>query len=228
MSNKFNNNEFYHIYNRGVEKRDIFIDEADYFRFILGIASFNDSQCTSNLHRIHDVLQLKEQLIKHPIVEIICYSLMPNHYHILLRQIADNGISRFMQKLGIGYTKYFNKRYNRIGVLFQGVFKAKHISKNEYLLQLSRYIHLNALSLMQSYWLSGGMGVCNTTEAYKFLKEYRWHSLPFILDKKPCLIKLHPGIFIEQFNSANDYMKFIMDWTANDFDGIKDYVIEKM
>lgn len=224
MSAKFFNGEYYHIYNRGVEKRDIFLDEADYYRFILGVTGFNAVDPILNLRRIKDNESGEAKINQEPVVDIVCYSLMPNHYHFLLRQISNGGVSKFMQKLGIGYTKYFNKRYDRTGVLFQGIFKARHISNNEYLLHLSRYIHLNALSLMRPNWHKDGIEDKQGVE--KFLKEYKWHSLPFWLKHKSCLIKLYPEIVLGQFNSADDYMKFMVGWSGEDYSKIKDLLFD--
>jgi len=221
------NTKYYHVYNRGVEKRNIFLDNADYFRFILGIEGFNNTEPLFNLHRFKENIKdisLKKK--KEPIVKIVCYSLMPNHYHILLEEIKENGLSKFMQKVGVGYTKYFNKRYERTGVLFQSGFKSKAITTDEYLIHLSRYIHLNALSLVQVNWLKNG--VMNKRRVIKFLKEYKWHSLPYWDTNKPCLIKLYPEIILEQFSSSNleGYFDFLLDWETNDYNKIEDIILE--
>ena len=117
----FINSEVYHIYNRGVEKRKTFLDDKDYFRFIHNLFEFNDDAPAMNLYyklpqiqsyevqlrKIHKIERQPRKLL----VEIIAFCLMPNHYHILIKQKVDNGIVRFMQKLGTGYTNYFNKKF---------------------------------------------------------------------------------------------------------------------
>jgi putative transposase len=221
---KYITGEYYHIYNRGVERRNVFLDEADYFRFILGMREFNDINSVFNLHRLQKTSEIKFFQDKKPLVKFVCYSLMPNHFHFLLRQLEDGGISKFMQKLGTGYTKYFNKRYERDGVLFQGVFKAKHIPIDEYLLHLSRYIHLNVLSLIEPDWVS--KGVEDKSKAYQFLRRYKWHSLPFWLEDKPNLIKLEREIVLDQFLSKKHYKDFLLDWVGRDLKEIKEIVIE--
>ena len=221
---KFVNEEYYHIFNRGVDKRIIFLDGADYFRFILGMREFNDINSISNLHRHQEFSEIKSIKDKNPIVKFICYSLMPNHYHFLVQQVEDGGISKFMQKLGTGYVMYFNKRYERSGVLFQGPYKAKHISTDEYILHLSRYIHLNALSIKSSNWKSRGAG--DRSEAYQFLMKYKWHSLPFWIDNKPNLVNLHSKIVLNQFSSKKSYTDFLLSWIDEDLDRIKEIVIE--
>ena len=117
---------YYHIYSRGSEKRTIFLDRADKKRFLTRLREYKD---------FHNV-------------SIICYCLMPNHYHFLVEQNTDEPISKFLNRLNLAYAMYFNKRYERVGPLFQGRFKAKNIKTDEYLLHLSRYIHLNPLELV--------------------------------------------------------------------------------
>jgi putative transposase len=141
----FITNEFYHIYNRGVEKRNVFLCEADYFRFIESIKEFNSENPIYSLY-LHNELRKRGVLdvgrLK-KLVNVICYCLNPNHFHLILKQEIDNGISEFMKRLGGGYTKYINHKYERSGFLFQGKFKSIHIDSNEYLLYLSAYVNEN-------------------------------------------------------------------------------------
>jgi len=112
---------YYYIYNQGNRKQDIFLDKSDYLKYLE---------------------KLREYKKKHNI-SIICYCLMPNHFHLLLRQDADIPIYKFMHALHTSYSMYVNHKHDRTGHLFQGKYKQKEIDKNEYLLQLSSYIHLN-------------------------------------------------------------------------------------
>ena len=150
----FANDEYYHVYNRGVDKREVFLDNEDFVRFLTCLREFN---------RIDPIGSLYEKSFKDkhlatylgtkspigdlvpaiPVVEIIAYCLNPNHFHLILKQLQENGISKFMLKLSTGYTTYFNKKYKRNGSLFQGPFKAIHIDSNEYLLYLSAYVNRN-------------------------------------------------------------------------------------
>jgi len=134
--------EVYHIFNRGVEKRNIFLNDGDYKHFLE----------TLEYYRVpHPVKFSKKTLLKSsgptdaPAVEIFCYCLMPNHFHLLLRQISQVGTSTFISRLANSYTKYFNTKYDRVGPLFQGAFKAVRVETDEQLLHVSRYIHLNPL-----------------------------------------------------------------------------------
>lgn len=140
---KFATNEIYHIYNRGVEKRIIFEDQQDFQRFIETINAVNTTTRIESIreYRHHkDLVDTGDKL-----VEFIAIAVPNNHYHFLLREVTENGVSKFMQKFGCAYTNYFNERYGRSGALFQGAFKAKHVDTNEYLLYLSAYINLNDL-----------------------------------------------------------------------------------
>lgn len=138
------NGEYYHIYNRGVEKRDIFGDDFDYIRFMKSLEEFNRADPIGSI--FEQVIRDKKDPFGHEVsklVEIIVYCLNPNHYHLILKQVEDRGIEKFMHKVGMGYAKYFNHKYKRSGVLFQGVFKSIHIDSNEYLLYLSAYVNKN-------------------------------------------------------------------------------------
>ena len=141
----FVNDMFYHIYNRGVEKRTIFLDKHDYNRFlkILYYYQFGSPKPSfSQFKRFkHSLLEENSQLI-----EFNCYALMPNHFHFCVRQLTNNGIHDSLRKTFDSYTRYFNKKYKRVGPLFQGQFQSKMITSEEQLLHLSRYIHLNPCS----------------------------------------------------------------------------------
>ena len=160
----FSNNEYYHIYNRGVDKRDVFLDENDYLRFLDNLKTFNNNsthdqriyiknkslqgaaELSSEASELSSVTtNLNDFLGSLPkLVEIICYCLNPNHFHLIMRQLVDSGIEKFMHKLGTGYTNFFNLEHHRSGALFQGPFKATQVTSFEYLLWLSIYVNTNA------------------------------------------------------------------------------------
>jgi len=151
----FANEEYYHIYNRGVDKREVFLEDFDYVRFLTSMREFNVIEPIGSLHlkNIRDNYKksvsgstakaLAVEPLTHPLVEIVAYCLNPNHFHMILKQIRDGGISEFMKRLSGGYTWHFNKKYERSGALFQGRFKSIHIDTNEYLLHLSAYVNKN-------------------------------------------------------------------------------------
>ena len=141
----FLENEYYHLYNRGVDKRLIFMDERDRFRFTNTLYVLNNFQ---DIPFQFDVASLypKDTLVAQAaMVEIVAACFMPNHYHMLVRPLQNAAISRFLQKVGVSYTRYFNKRHERSGALFESTFKAKHVSSHDYAVYLTKYIHFNPL-----------------------------------------------------------------------------------
>ena len=182
----FANDEIYHIYNRGVEKRIIFLDKKDHFRFVHDLFEFNDEAPALNMTyyfntrtktmdiRCPYIPKRNEKKPRKLLVKILAWSLMPNHYHLFVQQVQDNGITRFMQKIGIGYAKYFNEKYERSGHLFQGRFRAVHIDNEAHFLHLPFYIHCNPLDLIEPGWRQGRLN--NPQKAINFLKTYRWSS----------------------------------------------------
>lgn len=143
----FAENEFYHIYNRGVDKRSIFPNIEDIERFLEGMNLFNNTNSIGSLSRLTTRYEHRDPAKNIPnedrLVRVAVYCLNPNHFHLILEQVAEHGIERFMHKLGMGHSKYINAKYKRSGALFQGSFKAIHIDSNEYLLHVSAYVNLN-------------------------------------------------------------------------------------
>jgi REP element-mobilizing transposase RayT len=133
--------EYYHIYNRGTDKRKIILNEYDLDRILKSIKYFNTLEPIGSIYEF----SFQEEQLGSPttkLVSIIAYCINPNHFHLILTPLVEKGIEKFMQRIG-GYTRYFNEKHKRNGVLFQGKFKSKHISDNKYLLHLSAYINMN-------------------------------------------------------------------------------------
>jgi putative transposase len=176
--NPFTIDEWYHCYNRGVDKRNTFEDARDYERFLLGLFIGNSDVPThiSNLKRsqLREVLDDDSLERGNQLVEVGAYCLMPNHFHLLIREITENGIAKFMQKLCTGYTMYFNTKHERTGALFAGTFKSKHVPDDQYLKHLVSYIHLNPAKLFDPEW-KDGRGDLKSIK--KNLKLYRYSSL---------------------------------------------------
>ena len=139
----FVNGEFYHIYNRGVDKRQIFLDRADFDRFLQSMIIFNTTEPVGSILEYFVNRKFGRPMSKSKLVNIICYCLNPNHFHLLLEQRENGGLGEFIRRVGSGYTKYFNHKHKRSGVLLQGGSKSVHINSNEYLLHVSAYINLN-------------------------------------------------------------------------------------
>jgi putative transposase len=171
--------ELWHVLNRGVDKRTIFLDDRDRFRFAHGLALFNTRLPANNTTyiletQINDLRNRYES--EDRIVDIHAWCLMDNHYHLLLSERAEGGMTLFLRKLNIGYANYFNERYERSGGLFQGRTKKKNIDSDRYFLHILHYIHLNPLDILRGNksWREGK--VPSTKEALKHLSEYRWSS----------------------------------------------------
>lgn len=148
-------NGFYHIYNRGVEKRDIFLDSQDYSVFLGYLKTYLEPKDNKKLQQTIDSNEVdfreKDKAIKQlrlnnftNEIDLLCYALMPNHFHLLIKQNSAHTIDRFINSLATRYAMYFNRKYKRVGVLFQGVYKAVLVDSDNYLLHLTKYIHLNS------------------------------------------------------------------------------------
>lgn len=171
--------EWYHCYNRGVDKRCVFESTSDYERFLVLLYLCNGTKNVRPSDRRDPTLQkvLKDTSIDRgkPLVEVGAYSLMPNHPHLILREIHPGGIAIFIQKMFTGYTMYFNLKNTRTGSLFAGSYKARHVDDDTYAKHLIAYVLLNPVELFEPEWKSG-IGDVNFLE--KKLTEYPYSSLP--------------------------------------------------
>lgn len=195
--------EIYHVLNRGVAKQPIFIQNRDYLR---ALDLLNYYRFENPGLRFSHFGQLSQSLknsfwnnlekTSHPLVEIINYCLMPNHFHLLLKQLRENGISKFMANFQNSYARFLNTKYKRVGPLFQSIFKAVRIESNNQLLHVNRYIHLNPSS---SYLVK-----------INKLSEYPWSSFPDYLGIKQTTF-VSPKLVLDQFKNVDDYKKFVFD-----------------
>ncbi len=145
------------------------------------------------------------------LVSIGAYCLMPNHFHLLVREIKENGITIFMKKLLTAYSMYFNIKHKRTGGLFQGVFKSRFVDRDEYLKYLFSYIHLNPIKLIQPNWKENGIN--NLSVAKAFLQDYKYSSyLDYLDTSRPQKSILSQGVFPEYFVIPNDFTDFIDEW----------------
>lgn len=198
------NGEIYHIFNRGVNKQSIFWDERDYNRVIDSMIyySFIKPQIRySYLNRLlpDERAQVwKELRAKHDrLVDLIAYVYMPNHYHFLLKQLTDDGITHFLGTWQNSFCRYVNTRHSRIGPLFQGQFKAVRISTDAQLVHVSRYIHLNPHTSL----------IVNDK---KELEEYPWSSFSeYINPKAPSICQ--KDIVLGQFKDSDSYKSLVFD-----------------
>lgn len=139
---EFGAGEFYHVYNRGVEKRSIFLDRQDYLVFMNLLKKYLLPV------EMMDINNRRANYFEK--IELNAFCLMPNHFHFLLRQHSDRDVTQFMRSLISSYVAYFNRRHNRVGSLFQDIYKAVRIESNEQLYQVVQYIHLNPINLVEN------------------------------------------------------------------------------
>ena len=178
--------EYYHIFNRGVEKRNIFLDQRDFDRFLESMLVFNTTEPIGGIYAHSFMKQVSQKPAKR-LIHIICYCLNPNHFHMILEEVADGGVSEFLRRLG-GYTKYFNHKYKRNGVLLQGRCKIVHIETNEQLLHTSAYVNCNDRA--------HGLRHCMSKSSWD---EYIGKTTDALCEKK---------IILDQFASKAEYRDF--------------------
>lgn len=207
--------ELYHVTNKGIDGRNLFLDSQDFVRFIHNSYEFNDIAPTTESSRrsIDDTnVGHRKSHIRKRLVEIHGWCLMKNHYHLLISEIIEGGLVKFMTKMNIGYAKYYNERYGRHGHLFQGKTKKILIEREAHFLYILHYIHLNPLDYLAgaSKWRERDKStIKNTEEALKYLGEYRWSSY---LDY--CGKKNFPSILTKDLfgSSFGNYQKAIEDY----------------
>jgi len=213
---QFINGEIYHIYNRGVDKREIFLDDSDYFRMVHDIFEFNDEKLVSyhpdrfsfkNLEAKPPKVEMEPRKL---LVEVLAWCLPSNHIHLLLRQLKDNGISNFMHKLGTGYTMYFNQKQERTGVLFQGTFKAVQVVDDYHFMYLPFYIHANALDEIEPNWRNNE--IKNYEKAKKHLESFRWSSHLDFIGQKNFPSVSQRDFLLEIFGGNDKYKKQFDSW----------------
>lgn len=170
--------DIYHVLNRGVDKRTIFNTQADHARFVHDLYEFNDTAPAPDAYRrpmwdfVSPTLDERKKL-----VDIHGWCLMKNHYHLLLSEKREGGLTLFIRKLNIGYSKYYNDIHKRSGTLFQGRTKKILIERDAHFLHILHYIHLNPLDLLPDTknWRKGK--IVQKFKALDFLAQYRWSSL---------------------------------------------------
>ncbi len=174
--------------------------DYEYFLFLIYICNTVKSIELRNVGENFD----REETI----VDIGAFCLMPNHFHILVREKLDNGISKFMRKLLTAYSMYFNKKYKRTGKLYEGVFKSTYVDDDRYLKYLYSYIHLNPAKLMDNNWRENK--IRNTGELLKYVFEYSYSSLKEYQNNKSRIT--NPAVFPSYFENPTDHKKELFEW----------------
>lgn len=201
--------EYYHLYNRGILKNNIFLNNHDKDRLLKLLFICNGSNPV--VFRDVQELPLAEIERGNPLVDIGAYCFMPNHFHILARERVQGGISAFMEKMATGYVMYFNKKHERTGRLFEGTFKSRHIDDEAYLHWLFTYIHLNPVKLIESKWKE--TGIHNPTKARNYLNDYKYSSYAdYFLGKRNEELILNKSVFPEAFRDMDDFRILINEW----------------
>lgn len=219
----FAGGEYFHIFNRGNRKQLIFLDDYDRARFLFLLLYFQSPKILANAHR-HAAAYLKvksfriqdsiiNEILTNRTVELSCFALMDNHFHILIKAITDNGISNYMQKILNGYTKYFNAKYSKVGHLFQGPFKAVHIENNEQLLYTSAYIHMNPREIRS--W-KNKENLYPWSSYTDYINENKWGN---ILEQK---------IIMDQFKNSSEYSMWIKESEAKMDEKLSDDQISEL
>ncbi|MES2059962.1 MAG: transposase [Patescibacteria group bacterium] len=217
---KFSVGEYYHLYNRGVDKRSIFVDDHDRNRlaYLMHLSNGDRSFDIQKVFREYEISEIFKIDTGKPLVSICAWVFMDNHFHILAKEIVDGGISRFMKNLCGSYSKYFNIKHDRTGALFEGRFKAQHVDTDIYLKYLFAYIHLNPIKMLAgaSHWKEEG--IKDLPQAKVFLQCYTYSSLIDFLKPKSrfydALIskKAAPEYFpgpVSVWREINEWLKFV-------------------
>ena len=232
----FETGEYYHIYNRGIDKRNIFSYQKDLDRFFKSMIEFNvlepigsiyensfDKRLGGEASKLSKVSKNKEKKL----IDFIAYCINPNHYHFIIQQVSDRGIVKFMHRLGTGYTMYFNEKEKRSGSLFQGVFKSIHINSNEYLLHLSAYVNLNN----RAHQLGGEASKSKLIESKSSWGEYSGNGKESgKKDAKKGICK--KNIILEQFRNKKNYKEFALEsleaiqQRKNELEDIQEFLLE--
>lgn len=213
---EFVNGGIYHVVSRGVEKRQIFKDKSDYYRAVFSLYEFNDKNPTVIRDRRRARLYAKKMgkedfsSTRDLLVEILAFCLMPNHLHLLLRQSKNGGISAFMRKFGAGYATYFNKKYDRVGHLFQGRFRAVSVDSIPQLKNTFVYINVNSTELVEAGWKE--KGIKEPKKAIKFLENYKWSSYPDYIGNKNFPSLTNRKSILETLGGKENCKNFVEEW----------------
>jgi putative transposase len=220
---------YYHIFNRGVEKKNIFLDDSDRVRFIHDLYEFNDINPAPEFSRRFEKEEMDLRKKREKLVNILAFCLMPNHYHLLCEELIDKGMSLFMKKIQGGYARAFNEKHKRSGYLFQGRYKRLLIDKESYLFSIACYIHGNSIDLWEYKWKEKGISKEKMEGILHFLENYRWSSHLDYFGKKnfPSVIKsnLLSGVF-EEYGGYENVFKGWVDSFEMKKEEIAEYIIE--
>lgn len=216
--NKQFEGEHYHIYNRGTQKQSIFTSDDDKLRLLFLLLVLQGKTPIRNLNRVlkqsvqHRMLHISDELARDVLinrnVELVAFCLMPNHFHLIIKEVEQGGLSKYMQRVQNAYTKYFNTKYEKSGHLFQGPYKSKLVTDDAYLMHLSAYVHKNPLELMSNRWIE------------ESLEGYYWSSLQDYIKQNRFKNLLTTGIILDRYldeGGEKSYKKFVKTSLAKEW-----------
>ncbi len=180
--NLYIDHSHYHVFNRGINKRRIFLDDEDYSVFLNLLKRYLSRKPALDYKK-------REYPWLYNDIELLSYCLMPNHFHLLLYPLEETALTRLLKNVCGSYTKYFNKKYSRVGPLFQDRLKAKLISQDSYLHHISRYIHMNPKNYLT----------------------WKYSSLPYYINNQ-IAEWIHPARILEMFDTKDEYLEFLKDY----------------
>lgn len=213
--------EFYHIFNRGVDQRKVFLGDADFIRALVYLVIFNDQKYPPS--KPSRFVQDPTRLIKEytpdtrdRLVDINAFTLLSKQYHFLFREKVEGGISKLMHRFDKGYSRYFNLRNERSGSLWHGSFGAKHVDNQAYAVHIVSYIHLNILDLYQPDWREGK--IKDWSKVASKLVSYPWSSYAFYRTEESKipfieLILTEPEWFKEYYPSPEAFEESLRSWS---------------
>jgi len=202
--------EYYHLYNRGNSKQKIFLDKKDYDHFLKLLYICN----SENNFVLRDIGESLFDFDRNNIfVYIGAYCLMPNHFHILVKEKEEGGITKFMQKFSTAYVMYINTKYKRTGSLFEGKFKSQYLNTDKYLKYIFSYIHLNPLKLINKNWRTSI--IKDNSKLEKYLSTYKYSSYSEYIEENRIQSKiLCKQVFPNYFPNGNQFKNEIKDWIS--------------
>ena len=211
---------FHHVYNRGVDKRLVFMDDEDRQVFLFYLNILNDRDVESQSQLVRAAATHEAPAPGRRLTDICAFCLMGNHFHLLLYECVAGGISKFMQRLGTAYTMYFNEKYERAGALFQGRFKSRYIDDLAYLMHAVDYMHINPIA----HRVDGQMDLGLVQKRLAHLEKYRWSSYRDFCGQSTYPKILNLTVLKEYLDMPNDYRAWLRE--SFDYENIKEYTID--
>ena len=214
--------DFYHILNRGVEKRKIFLTGENYLHFINNLLGLNNQQIVlPYFHRTRNSYRNRIPVLQ--LVDILCWCFMPNHHHIFVQEKIDGSSSLFSKKLTSAYTHYFNLKNDRNGVLFQGKSKIILIKRNTHFIYIPYYIFSNPIKLIEPGWEKNG--IRNFKKVIEFLENYKYSALPDLIGKNNFPEIINKELFYNIYDTnekqlKKDFIEWLKCFRKNNIDNI--------